>query len=84
MLLKAGVNPPQIGVITPYEGQRFYAVSLMRRSGSLRTELYDEIEVCREEGGGRRRRGREKRRRPELILRKSELLLRTKDRGSTL
>lgn len=46
MLLKAGVNPPQIGVITPYEGQRFYAVSLMRRSGSLRTELYDEIEVC--------------------------------------
>lgn len=45
-MLKSGVNPQQIGVITPYEGQRFYSVNLMRRSGSLRAELYDEIEVC--------------------------------------
>lgn len=44
-MLKSGVNPQQIGVITPYEGQRFYSVNLMRRSGSLRAELYDEIEV---------------------------------------
>jgi regulator of nonsense transcripts 1 len=45
-MLKSGVNPQQIGVITPYEGQRFYCVNLMRRSGSLRAELYDEIEVA--------------------------------------
>jgi len=45
-MLKSGVNPQQIGVITPYEGQRFYVVNLMRRSGSLRAELYDEIEVA--------------------------------------
>jgi len=45
-MLKSGVNPQQIGVITPYEGQRFYSVNLMRRSGTLRTELYDEIEVA--------------------------------------
>lgn len=44
--LKAGVNPSQIGVITPYEGQRFYVMSWMRRNGSLRSELYDEIEVA--------------------------------------
>jgi regulator of nonsense transcripts 1 len=45
-MLKSGVNPQQIGVITPYEGQRFYSVNLMRRSGALRAELYDEIEVA--------------------------------------
>jgi len=44
--LKAGVNPPQIGVITPYEGQRSFSVNLMRRTGSLRPELYEEIEVA--------------------------------------
>jgi len=43
--LKSGVNSPQIGVITPYEGQRFTCVNLMRRGG-LRAELYDEIEVA--------------------------------------
>jgi len=45
-MLKSGVNPQQIGVITPYEGQRFYSVNLMRRSGNFRTELYAEIEVA--------------------------------------
>jgi len=45
-MFKAGVNPSQIGVITPYEGQRFFSVNLMRRNGSLRTELYDELEVA--------------------------------------
>lgn len=46
MMLKAGCNPDQIGVVTPYEGQRAYVVSHMQKSGSLRTELYKEIEVA--------------------------------------
>ena len=46
MMLKTGVNPDQIGVVTPYEGQRAYVVSHMQKSGSLRTELYKEIEVA--------------------------------------
>ena len=44
--LKSGVNPSQIGVITPYEGQRAYLVNYMQRSGSLRPQLYKEIEVA--------------------------------------
>jgi len=44
--LKSGVNPAQIGVITPYEGQRAYIVNYMQRTGSLRPQLYKEIEVA--------------------------------------
>lgn len=44
--LKGGVNPSQIGVITPYEGQRAYIVQFMARNGSLRKQLYAEIEVA--------------------------------------
>jgi regulator of nonsense transcripts 1 len=44
--LKAGAQPSQIGIITPYEGQRAYTVNYMRRNGSLSSELYDEIEVA--------------------------------------
>jgi len=44
--LKSGVRPDQIGVITPYEGQRAYSVNYMRRAGSMRAELYEEIEVA--------------------------------------
>lgn len=36
----------QIGVITPYEGQRAYLVNYMQRNGSLRSQLYKEIEVA--------------------------------------
>ena len=35
----------QIGVITPYEGQRAYIVNHMARNGSLRQQLYKDIEV---------------------------------------
>lgn len=44
--LKLGVNPSQIGVITPYEGQRAYLVNYMQRNGALRAQLYKEIEVA--------------------------------------
>ena len=46
MFLKGGVVPEQIGVITPYEGQRAHVVSLMQSRGSLRTQLYEDIEVA--------------------------------------
>jgi len=44
--LQTGVVPAQIGVITPYEGQRAYLVNYMQRNGSLRAQLYKEIEVA--------------------------------------
>jgi len=44
--LQAGVTSAQIGVITPYEGQRAYLVNYMQRNGSLRSQLYKEIEVA--------------------------------------
>lgn len=44
--LKSGINPDQIGVITPYEGQRSYIVSHMHERGSLRKQLYEELEVA--------------------------------------
>eukprot|EP00286_Rhodomonas_abbreviata_P001930 CAMPEP_0181290586 /NCGR_PEP_ID=MMETSP1101-20121128/1491_1 /TAXON_ID=46948 /ORGANISM="Rhodomonas abbreviata, Strain Caron Lab Isolate" /LENGTH=993 /DNA_ID=CAMNT_0023394877 /DNA_START=39 /DNA_END=3016 /DNA_ORIENTATION=- len=44
--LKGGVTPDQIGVITPYEGQRAYIVSYIQRNGALRKQLYSEIEVA--------------------------------------
>ncbi|KAL9249850.1 Regulator of nonsense transcripts 1-like protein [Drosera capensis] len=44
--LRSGVVPNQIGVITPYEGQRAYIVNYMARNGSLRQQLYKEIEVA--------------------------------------
>src|SRR5271169_3385853 len=43
---KAGVQPSQIGIITPYEGQRSYIVSTMQQNGSYRKDLYKEVEVA--------------------------------------
>ncbi|GAA5922644.1 hypothetical protein JCM3775_005802 [Rhodotorula graminis] len=43
---KAGVVPGQIGIITPYEGQRSYIVSYMQLNGALKKDLYKEIEVA--------------------------------------
>ncbi|KAK7467696.1 ATP-dependent RNA helicase [Stygiomarasmius scandens] len=43
--LKSGVVPGQIGVMTPYLGQRSYIVNYMRFNGSLGKDLYKEIEV---------------------------------------
>lgn len=43
---KSGVVPSQIGIITPYEGQRSYITNFMQFNGSLKKELYKEIEVA--------------------------------------
>jgi regulator of nonsense transcripts 1 len=43
---RAGVQPGQIGIITPYEGQRSYIVSTMQQNGSYRKDLYKEVEVA--------------------------------------
>ena len=39
-LLRGGVNPGQIGVVTPYEGQRQYIIAHLQRHGPLRMQLY--------------------------------------------
>ncbi|XP_044736532.1 regulator of nonsense transcripts 1 homolog isoform X1 [Chrysoperla carnea] len=44
--LRCGVKPEQIGVITPYEGQRAYLVQYMQYQGSLHSKLYQEIEIA--------------------------------------
>ncbi|KAK3942320.1 regulator of nonsense transcripts 1 [Diplogelasinospora grovesii] len=43
---KAGVKPGDIGVITPYEGQRSYIVSTMQNTGTFKKEMYKEVEVA--------------------------------------
>ena len=45
-LLRGGVTPAQIGVITPYEGQRAHVQSTLTRSGPLSAALYSEARAC--------------------------------------
>lgn len=45
-LLKLNVSPSQIGVITPYQGQRSYIMQIMAMSGNIRREIYESIEVA--------------------------------------
>ena len=44
--LRGGVQPAQIGVITPYQGQRTYLIMYMQRHGSMRKDLYSQVEVA--------------------------------------
>ncbi len=46
IFLKKGVSADQIGVITPYEGQRAYVVSHMQKNGPLSAQFYHDIEVA--------------------------------------
>ncbi|KAI6781694.1 Regulator of nonsense transcripts-like protein [Emericellopsis cladophorae] len=43
---KAGVKAADIGVITPYEGQRSFVVTTMQNTGSYNKEMYKEVEVA--------------------------------------
>jgi len=45
-LFRDGIDPQQIGVITPYEGQRAYVVQYMQMNGSMDKDLYMEVEVA--------------------------------------
>ena len=42
----AGLRPEQIGIITPYEGQRAFIMNYMARNGQLEASYYKEIEVA--------------------------------------
>lgn len=42
---RAGVRPEQIGIITPYEGQRAYLTQYMITTGSMNKDLYRAVEV---------------------------------------
>jgi regulator of nonsense transcripts 1 len=44
--LKSGLKPEQIGVVTPYEGQRSFLVQFMQYQGSLHAKMYQDIEVA--------------------------------------
>ena len=43
---KAGVKPAEIGIITPYEGQRSFIVTSMQTTGTYKKEMYKEVEVA--------------------------------------
>ena len=42
----AGLRPDQIGIITPYEGQRAFIMNYMQRHGQLDPQYYKDIEVA--------------------------------------
>ncbi|CAJ0961498.1 unnamed protein product, partial [Mesorhabditis belari] len=45
-LVRGGMRPEQIGIITPYEGQRSFIVQLMHNQGSLPSKIYEEMEIA--------------------------------------
>ena len=45
-LLRGGLSTSQIGIITPYEGQRTHVLALLGKGGPLGAAAYIGIEVC--------------------------------------
>jgi len=45
-LLLSGVPAEEIGVVTPYDGQRTHVEAVMQRTGPLRQDLYKKVEVA--------------------------------------
>uniref|UniRef100_A0A1I7XFY1 DNA helicase n=1 Tax=Heterorhabditis bacteriophora TaxID=37862 RepID=A0A1I7XFY1_HETBA len=43
---RGGMRPEQIGIITPYEGQRSYIVQYMHSQGTLNSKLYENMEIA--------------------------------------
>jgi regulator of nonsense transcripts 1 len=46
LMMKGGVEPREIGMITPYQGQRAQIITHMTNYGSMKSGLYEEIEVA--------------------------------------
>eukprot|EP00095_Tigriopus_kingsejongensis_P011513 maker-scaffold33_size549341-snap-gene-0.19 protein:Tk11513 transcript:maker-scaffold33_size549341-snap-gene-0.19-mRNA-1 annotation:"regulator of nonsense transcripts" len=44
--IRAGIRADQIGIITPYEGQRAYLVQFMQYQGSHHPKIYQSIEIA--------------------------------------
>ncbi|CAA91194.2 ATP-dependent RNA helicase Upf1 [Schizosaccharomyces pombe] len=44
--LRSNVLPEQIGIVTPYDGQRSYIVQYMQNNGSMQKDLYKAVEVA--------------------------------------
>ena len=45
-MIKSGLTASQIGVITPYEGQRAHITSVLQRHTTLQTSAYKDIEIA--------------------------------------
>eukprot|EP00828_Plagiopyla_frontata_P040626 TRINITY_DN5553_c0_g1_i4.p1 TRINITY_DN5553_c0_g1~~TRINITY_DN5553_c0_g1_i4.p1 ORF type:complete len:546 (-),score=59.96 TRINITY_DN5553_c0_g1_i4:18-1655(-) len=48
--IKAGVKTNQLGIITPYSGQRAFIVNYLSKNGQLGASVYKEIEVASVDG----------------------------------
>jgi len=46
LLLYNGISPLQIGVVTPYNGQRAHIMLVMQHIGSMNQQLYQDVEVA--------------------------------------